>query len=173
MFDRIRFRHFIIWYAVLFHMLIHTPQIEDLQQLVVEVMILVSQWLLLLNLFFKESIPKVSSYSCCEKEKCSDIDSRLLFVLYLSLNCFLSCILIPCIWKWFAQGRVSQKLSSRGEYVSMKIGPIRVDMMKYFLWWVTCTICISIVVKFIIFMWTYSCCQVTMCVYHIKSICHI
>jgi hypothetical protein len=133
MLDRIRFRHFIIWYAVLFHMLIHTPQIEDLQQLVVEVMILVSQWLLLLNLFFKESIPKVSSYSCCEKEKCSDIDSRQLFVLYLSLNCFLSCILIPCIWKWFAQGRVSQKLSSRGEYVSMKIGPIRVDMMKYFL----------------------------------------
>lgn len=35
-------------------------------------------------------------------------------------------LLFICILQWFAQGRVSQKLSSRGKYVSVNIGPIRV-----------------------------------------------
>jgi hypothetical protein len=39
-----------------------------------------SRSLLLLNVSFKESIPNVSTYSCLEKENCSGMDSRLLFV---------------------------------------------------------------------------------------------
>jgi len=45
----------------------------------------------------------------------------------IPLICFSDAIhIIICILKWFAQGRVSQKLSSRGKYVSVNIGPIRV-----------------------------------------------
>lgn len=43
-----------------------------------------------------------------------------------SLDLFLACYSCMYMLKWFAQGRVSQKLSSGGKYVSVKIGPIRV-----------------------------------------------
>jgi putative lipoic acid-binding regulatory protein len=72
----------------------------------------------------QESIPKVSTYSCWEKEKCSDMHSRLLFVLYLSLNCLLYSRLMHL--EMVCTGPGTQKLSSRGKYVSVKIGPIRV-----------------------------------------------
>jgi hypothetical protein len=113
-----------MWCAVLFHRLILTPQIEDLQQLVLEVMILFTQWLLLLNLFFKSPFLRLALTVVGRKKNV--LTCILDCYLFFTFPLIVCCILVSCIWKWFAQGRVSQKLSSRGKYVSVKIGPIRV-----------------------------------------------
>ena len=52
------------------------------------------------------------------------IASMLKFIGYIF--CYFFFLSLIWISTWFVQGQVTQKISSRGKYVSVKIGPIRV-----------------------------------------------